>query len=67
MPEAVLREAILETDLVNLERLWQIPVSHRRSSLSLFPYRQWQERQSFSNGSCEISRYRVGKGLSYSS
>src|SRR5208283_5895248 len=32
MPETRTTEAVLETDLVNLERLWQIPLGHRRSS-----------------------------------
>jgi hypothetical protein len=36
------REAVLEADLVNLARLWQIPLGHRRSSPILFPNRLWQ-------------------------
>jgi hypothetical protein len=37
MPQARGREAIHKTNLVNLKRLWQIPVVRRLSSIGFFP------------------------------
>jgi hypothetical protein len=51
MPKVRGSETVMKSDLVNVKRLWQIPLVHRRSSPSLFQNRLWQGRRCFSRKS----------------